>query len=74
MEGEGSQAETHPLACGKNSDAITLLQEVSLLIALAVLPPNYGSLKLLDAAFELPFKAMTYQPDVLYTFPWRSAI
>ena len=65
-EGEGSQAEIHPLACGKNSDAITLLQEGSLLIALAVLPSNYGSLKLLDAAFALPFKAMTYQLDVLY--------
>ena len=40
-EGEGSQAEIHPSACGKNSDAITLLQEGSLLITSAVLPPNY---------------------------------
>ena len=30
-EGEGSQAETHPLACGKKSDATTFLQEGSLL-------------------------------------------
>ena len=30
---------------------------------------NYGSLNLLDAAFALPFKAMTYQPDVLHVFP-----
>ena len=70
-EGEESQAETHPLARGKNSDAIMLLQEGSLL-TLAVLPSNYGSLKLLDAAFVLPFKAMTYQPD--HIFLWRSAI
>ena len=29
MEGEGSQAETHTIAHGKNSDTITLLQEGS---------------------------------------------
>ena len=73
MEGEGSQAETHPLANGKNSDAITLLQEGSLLTS-AVLLSSYGSLKLLDAAFALPFKAMMYQPYVLHTFPRHSAI
>ena len=42
----------HPLAHGKNSDAIMLLLEGSLLTS-AVLPSNYGSLKLLDAAFAL---------------------
>ena len=68
-----SQAETHPLARGKNSNAITLLQECRLL-TLAVLPSNYGSLKSLDAAFALPFKAMTYQLDVLHIFLWHSAI
>ena len=49
-----------------------LLQEGSL----TVLPSNYGSLKSLDADFALPFKAMTYQPDVLHNiiFPWRSGI
>ena len=39
-----SQAETLPLALRKNSDAITLLQEGSLL-TLAVLLSSYGSLK-----------------------------
>ena len=72
-KGKEGQAEIHPLACGKNSDVIMLLQEGSL-PTLAVLPSNYGSLKLLDAAFALPFKAMPYQPDVLCTVPWRSAI
>ena len=42
-EGKGSQAETLSLALRKNSGAITLLQEGSLLI-LAVLS-SYGSLK-----------------------------
>ena len=41
-EGEESQAETHPLAHGKYSDDITLLQEGGFL-TWAVLPSNYGS-------------------------------
>ena len=73
MEGEGSQAETHPLAHEKNSNAIMLLQE-GILLTLAVLPSNYGSLKSVDTAFALPFKTMMYQPDVLHTFPWCYAI
>ena len=72
-EGEWSQGEIHPLAHGKNSDTITVLQEGSLL-TLAVLPSNYGSLKSLDAAFVFPFKTMMYQPDVLYKFLWCSVI
>ena len=39
------------------------------LLTLAVLPSNYDSLKSLDVAFALSFKAVMYQPDVLYTFP-----
>ena len=53
-----SQAETLPIVHGKNSDSITLLQEGSSL-NLAILFSNCGSLKLLVAAFALPFKAMT---------------
>ena len=57
------RAETLPLALRKNSDAITLLQEGSLL-TLAVLS-SYGSLKL-QVAFALSFKAMTFQPGTYY--------
>ena len=53
----GSQAETLLLALGKNSDAITLLQEGSLLYLTALLS-NYGNLNSLVAAFGLTFKAM----------------
>ena len=53
-----SQAETLPVAHGKNSDSITLSQKSSSL-NLAILFSNYGSLKLLVADFALPFKAMT---------------
>ena len=64
---EGSQAETLSLAVRKNSDAITFLQQGSLLI-LAVLLSSYGTPKSLYS--KQPFRfAMTFQLDVLITFP-----
>ena len=63
-----SQAETLPLALRKNSDAITLLQEDSLL-TLAALLSSYGSLKSLVRAFALWFKAMTLSIGCSYYIP-----
>ena len=58
-----SQAETLPLALRKNSGAITLLQEGSLL-TLAVLLSSYGSLNSLVSSLCASFKAIRYEPDV----------
>ena len=63
-----SQAETLPLALRKNSGAITLLQEGSLL-TLAILLSSYGSLKSLVSSLCASFKAMTLWTGCSYYIP-----
>ena len=67
-KGKKPSRDTYLVALQKNTDAITLLQQSSLLTS-AVLS-NYASLKsLVVAAFVLSFKAMTLSTRCSYYIP-----
>ena len=57
MQVEESQAEMFALACGKNSNAITLLRKVVDYLQLFFFQVRVAQVT--SSAFMLPFKAMT---------------